>query len=397
MLDARKEMIKGVNLGGWLLMEGYLLGGINVAESVFKEKFKKIYGGIELKQFGRLFRDNFITEFDFRVISLMGANSVRVPFNYRLIENKPYSYSREGLDILRKTFSWARKYNLGVILDLHAACGAQNHDWHADSKGKALLWENKEYQKRTIALWEVLADKFKNEKSLIGYDVLNEPVLGDKSTDVLKKFYKVVIKHIEAIDKNHLIFLEGDIWAQRIDFLKDLIAPNIVISIHAYQPLNYTFNFSPFLKFPGKIDNALWNENKIRKSLESYFKFSLKNKVKIFAGEFGVNWRGGFWGELNWLASILNVFHEFGFGYTYWTYKAIANSLFPDGLYQSIPNNPYINRQGPLYGWDTYLALWRKERDNIVDFWRTKNFIPNKKIIAVLSKFFGETQQIIAR
>ena len=37
--------------------------------------------------------------------------------------------------------------------------------------------------------------------------------------------------------------MEGDIWAQQIDFLKDLISDNIQISIHTYRPLDYTFNF----------------------------------------------------------------------------------------------------------------------------------------------------------
>ena len=380
--------IKGVNLGSWLLMEGYILGGRNIAECSFKEQFKKIYGKNELEKFEASFRNTFIREIDFKNISRIGANSIRVPFNYRLIEKSPYSYFKEGFRYLEKVFRLAGKYKLGVILDLHAAAGSQNYDWHADSKGKALLWDRKEYRRRTFALWEVIVDRFKDEKALIGYDLLNEPVMGGRRVTILKKFYQELIERIRAIDKKSWIFLEGNVWAQQIDFLKDLINDNISISIHAYHPLNYTFNFTPFSRFPGKIDNVGWDKKKIYKYLEPYYKFSCKNKVPIFVGEFGINWRGGHWGELKWLEAILSAFGDFGFGYTYWTYKSIARNVFPDGLYQAISNSKYINREGPVYGWETYLDFWSKEKKDIVNFWRTENFTPNKELIAMLQKFF---------
>jgi aryl-phospho-beta-D-glucosidase BglC (GH1 family) len=280
-----------------------------------------------------------------------------------------------------------------VILDLHAAAGSQNCDWHADSAGRALLWDKKDYQQRTFALWERIVDRFKDEKALVGYDVLNEPVLGPRSITILKKFYQKLIKRIRSIDKKSWIFLEGNTWAQEIDFLKDLIDDNISVSIHTYLPLNYTFNFTPFYKFPGKIEGIAWDRKRIFKYLEPYYKFSLKNKVPIFVGEFGINWRGGFWGELKWLEAILSAYTEFGFGYTYWTYKSIARSMFPDGLYQSITNCKYINREGPILGWETWLEFWSKEKKDIINFWQTKNFTPNKELIAVLRKFFKKKEK----
>jgi aryl-phospho-beta-D-glucosidase BglC (GH1 family) len=385
---ALNRKIKGVNLGSWLLMEGYILGGRNIPESQFKESLKTLYGEKPLKEFERLFRDNFIKEEDFKNISLMGANAIRVPFNYRLIENSPFSYCEEGFSYLEKAFSWAEKYNLGIILDLHAAPGAQNCDWHSDSNGSALFWEEEEYRNRAISLWEKVVDRFKNEPSLLGYDVLNEPVLGKKDTDILKQFYRQLIKHVRAIDRKNTIFLEGDIWAQRINFLEDLIEENICISIHVYLPLDFTFNFTPFGKFPGNIKGEPWDDKAVYRYLEPYFVFSLKNKVKIYVGEFGINWRGGHWGELDWLESVLNSFEQFGFDYTYWTYKAIASYVFPDGLYQYIPNCKYISREGPVYGWENYIPLWEKEKESIVDFWQTKNFTPNQNIISTLNRFF---------
>lgn len=384
----KEKRLKGVNLGSWLLMEGYILGGRNIAESQFKESFKRVNGSKALSEFERLFRNNFITEEDFKNIAAIGANAVRIPFNCRLIEKKPFCCSTDKFSYFKKAFSLAHKYKLGIILDLHAAPGAQNEDWHSDCCDKSLFWNKAEYRERACLAWEALINEFKDEPSLVGYDVINEPVIGEKSSDIVKDFYQKAIKRIRAIDKEHTIFLEGDIWGQRIDYLKDLINENICISIHTYQPLNYTFNFTPFYRFPGQIDGVSWDKDRIKRYLEPYHIFSQKNKVRMYVGEFGINWRGGFWGELDYLRAVLMALESFGFDYTYWTYKAIAGHIFPDGIYQYLGNCDYVKREGPVFGWENYIYRWKKEKEKIVDFWQTKNFTPNEKIISVLKEFF---------
>jgi len=387
-MSLEMRTVKGVNIGSWLLMEGYILGGRNIAESAFKRRFEDVNGKRELETFSRLFRENFIQEDDFKNISALGARTVRLPFNCRLIESKPYCYDNKGIAYLKKALSWAKKYNIRIILDLHAAPGAQNEDWHADSNGKALLWEKKQYRQRMCALWEIVADACKDESALLGYDILNEPVIGKQSTDIVKHLYQQVMSRIRAIDTAHMIFLEGDIWAQRIDFLEELLTDNMCISIHTYAPLEYTFNFTPFYTFPGYDGNTLWNADRIRAYLEPYALFSRRHKVGIFVGEFGVNWRGGWWGESQYIKNMLAAFEEFEFGYTYWTYKAIAHHVFPDGIYQMLANGPYVKREGSFYGWENYIYNWKKDKKAIVDFWQTKNFTLNKTLSETLRTFF---------
>jgi len=370
--------IKGVNLGGWLMMEGYILGGRNIPEKEFKKNFKKINGEVELKDFENKFRENFIKKDDFKNISLICANTIRLPFNYRIIEN--------NIEYLEKALDLADEYNLKVILDLHAAIGSQNKDWHSDSAGEALLWKDKKYRLHTYKNWEFLADKFRNKKSLLGYDILNEPVLEDRS--ILKNFYSDLIKIIKKIDKSHIIFLEGNIWAQEIDFLKDLIEENVWISIHSYQPLNYVFNFVPLYKYPGKIDGVFWDKKRLYNYLKPYYIFSKKHNVKIYVGEFGINWRGGVFGEVDYLKDLLDIFEEFGFGYTYWTYKAVATYNFPNGIYQYLPNTKYISREGPIFGWENYIYNWKEKKEEIISFWDTSKFNPVKELIEVLKKYF---------
>lgn len=379
---------KGVNLGCWLLMEGYILGGRNIPEHAFKAAFADSNGPRALRDFERAFRATFITENDFANIAAMGATAIRLPFNARLVEPRPHVFADDGLRWLLTTLDAAHRHGLKVILDLHAAPGAQNHDWHSDSAGTALLWEDERCRERTVALWEYIADAVKAHPALHGYDVLNEPVVGRPRLPRLRSFYRTLVRRIKQIDPIHTIYLEGNIWSQQIDFLADLLDDGVAVSVHAYQPLSYTFNLTPRQRYPGSVDNEHWRRSKISAWLKPYADFSRKHTVEIYVGEFGINWRGGLYGEMQWLDDIMSEFDSHGFGYAYWTYKAVANSVFPDGIYQLVPNNPYVRREGPVYGWETYAAGWKKDRRAIIDTWKTERYTPLQDVITVLRKHF---------
>jgi len=366
--------LKGVNLGGWLMMEGYILGGRNIPESDFKRDLKKSLGAKELHRFEDLFYGNFIREEDFSLLAGHGVKLLRIPFHYKI----PLKYLKEAARL-------ANKYGLKVIFDMHAAPGAQNHDWHSDSGGKAALWSDQDNQEKTFALWENIAQEFKYDPAVIGYDLINEPVMpGPLGQSTLKLFYNTLIARIRAIDKRKVLYLEGDLWAQKIDFLRDLAAGGIALSIHLYQPHHYTLGLVPALKFPGTAPDGYWDAGVLRRHLDSYYDFSRSAAMPIFVGEFGVNWRGGYVGELSYLRAVVDILDEMGFDWTYWTYKAVAGHLFPDGLYQYVADDKYVARCAVDPGWGTYARHWRRSREKIVDFWRTGNYTPNSKLIDVL-------------
>ncbi len=378
----RPVSLRGVNVGGWLLMEGYILQSLNIAQKVFKKDFVKTLGAKELLKFEKVFRDNFIQESDFKTIKNLGFNVVRVPFHYDLIEKKAYQYDVTGLSYLDKALSWAKKYKLWVILDLHAACGAQNHDWHSDSTGDARLWQNRSFQKRTVALWGFLANRYKGEECIAGYDLLNEAVT--KNVKQLNNFYQECISRIRSADKNHIIFVEGNNWATDLHCLDDFEDDNLALSVHFYEPLNFTFNFEPHLRYPKSVKNGIWNKGIVKKILLNHKGVSKKRKRPIFVGEFGVNARQGLFGETKWLEDTLSCFNELGFHWTYWTFKAVKNSVFPDGIFSYLPNAPWIQRHGPKMGWDNYKFLWKHKQKDIVSSWKSDFFTGNDEVLKVL-------------
>lgn len=379
--SGKRIELRGFNLGGWLMMEGYILYAPNIAERVFKDKFKQALGVTALEEFETSFRDNFVQETDFENIASLGFNCVRLPFNHKLIEKEPFSYSKEGLSYLEKAIGWARKYGIWVILDLHAAPGSQNGDWHSDSTGEVELWKNPSNIERTIKLWTFLANRFKDEETVAGYDILNEPIV---AAGELNKFYQDLVKEIRKVDKNHIIFLEPVNWAQDLDVLEKPKDENLAFSIHFYQPLEFCFNtksvpvypFKDYLYKKGMEDNI--------KHLKNCFTISQKLKVPILVGEFGVHGRSNASGEMDYVRDLIKLFNELDFHWTYWTYKAVKNTTFPDGLYQYTENPEWINRQDPSLGWDNYIRLWPTHKTQIINSWKPKSFIINSKLSDVL-------------
>lgn len=376
----RKVYLRGVNLGAWLLMEGYFLHGRNFAEHIFKKEFARHNSQKELKNFTRAYRKNFIAYQDIKRIKKMGANCVRLPFNYRLIANdKAWNY-------LDQAIKWCKKADIYCILDLHAAPGAQNVDWHSDSDGRARLWSQKKFQRQYLGIWRRIACRYKNETTIAGYDLINEPV--PKNPKVLAKFYRRIVKEIRKVDKNHILFLEAHNYGQELKVLGKPPAKNIVYSIHVYQPINFTFNFQPHLRYPGIIDGRRWDRNEVRSYIVHYHELAEKWQVPIFVGEFGVNYRSPrYSGELRYLRDVLESFRKFGFHWTYWSYKAVANVLYPDGIWQYLPDAPWIKREGPILGWENFYSLWKPLKKQISASWKTEKFTENKYLSKLLSKY----------
>jgi len=271
---------------------------------------------------------------------------------------------------------------------MHAAPGCQNQDWHADSDGKAGLWTDSKSREMFFNLWEMLADEFKEEDAVAGYDILNEPVIKTPGAGkTLRDFYVKAVRRIRKIDKNHIIFLEGNIWSQVLEHIGEPFAKNLSYSVHFYHPLEFTFNFEKGLRYPGRMFAERWDISMLNRRLEAYRGYSSKWDVPIFVGEFGVNSRDGFYGELKWVEDILKCFNEHKFHWTYWTYKAIANSVFPDGIYRYLGNLLWVNRQGPVYGFENFYTLWESHKKEITKSWETPNFTKDKQLLNLLASF----------
>ena len=238
----------GFGLGGWLLPEGYMWG-IRTLDRPwqFEEAIEDLIGPDDAAEFWRRYHENYVTEPDLRAMAAMGVNSVRPALLASRLMPKdqpvsgPYAFSDDGFRILDSLVAWSTRYRVGIIWDMHGAPGAQNAENIADSDGEARLWTEPDvYWPRLTALWRRIAERYAGNPYIIGYDLLNEPLLrryeGIDEAD-LRTLYVRLTRAIREVDPNGIIFIEGDDWAQNFRMLEPVDwDPHLVLAFHSYPP-----------------------------------------------------------------------------------------------------------------------------------------------------------------
>lgn len=264
---------KGLVLSGWLIPEAYGIRLNDVhyrhlnAYSDLRDNVVALIGATNAAAFWDAFESNIVTEADIAHFAALGFNSVRVPFNYRTLSPEASNgvYDAAGFAKLDKMISWCKTNNMSVLLDMHALPGGQSHDAYADPEasywyydnasgkwlehGIAVFWEsNADYfaqtgrtpafnKQRAADIWKEIATRYKDEKAIIGYEIMNEPYFYSSSgvtTQDLRNALIQITSAIRAEDTNHTIYVEGNLFAEYIDGLTPLWDSNMVVSFHRY-------------------------------------------------------------------------------------------------------------------------------------------------------------------
>jgi endoglucanase len=267
-----KVILRGFGLGCWLLPEGYMWGIRKIDRPwQFEKAIKDLIGVEDAKEFWRLFHENYLTESDIVAMKLWGANSLRIPLLASVLQpregqpnNPPYNYSQNGFDLLDRLVKWCNKYDIGIIWDLHGAPGGQNAENISDSDGEARLWTEKEkYWPMCIELWYKIAERYRNEKCIIGYDLLNEPLLiryNNISPKLLRELYIQLTDTIRTVDSKGIIFIEGDDWAQTFDFLEPMNwDKHLSMAFHSYPPTSNQEALGRWDALRKKYNIPLWH------------------------------------------------------------------------------------------------------------------------------------------
>src|SRR5258707_9318609 len=122
--DGKPLLLKGINLGNWLLPEGYMFKFKTTnSPRLIQAAINELIGEDEARKFWKTYRDNYIARADISFIKQSGFNSVRVPFSYRLFVSNGSVPRLEGpgYELLDRVVEWCRREGLYVILDMHAA------------------------------------------------------------------------------------------------------------------------------------------------------------------------------------------------------------------------------------------------------------------------------------
>lgn len=307
-------LLLGWGLGNWLLCEGYMWG---MGEFARFDRPRRIEEPLELltgekyaARFWKSFRERYVAEADLALMAEMGYNSIRVPISARLfLEDAPQPrFKEEGFRLLDGLLDGCEKYGLYAFIDLHAAPGGQtgaNIDDSVDDLCRLFI-DDAQYEKG-LALWEALAERYRDRWIVGGYDLLNEPIRpvrfeGDTDLDGyeprLRQFYAEVIRRIRLHDQRHIIALEGIHWATDTGIFDRVWDDNMVMQFHRYG-------------CPPDIS-----------SLQEHLEVARRLNVPLWLGETGEN-------TMAWLSAMAPLAFRMGISLSLWPWKKMGRDNCP--------------------------------------------------------------------
>lgn len=165
--------IRGVNLGGWLVLERWMTPSVFVGLTVEDEySLCAELGEAAARKRLEKHRATFITERHMKQIKALGLNAVRVPVGYWLFEDVD-GFIGGSDKYLDRLFVWAEKYGLDVLLCLHGAPGSQN-GWDHSGRAGTISWGRSTLQ-QTLQCIDAICRRYGQHQRLYGIELLNEP------------------------------------------------------------------------------------------------------------------------------------------------------------------------------------------------------------------------------
>jgi hypothetical protein len=306
----QKIMLRGVGLGNWMLPEGYMwrFGGEGDRPRKIEKIVSDLIGPENAAKFWREYRAQFITEKDIQRIAQLGFNSVRPSMNARLFlsEGENPVYQDEGFELLDNLIRWCKASGIYVVVDMHAAPGGQTGQNIDDSiNDEPRLFMDARNQDRLVALWVKLAERYKDEPTVAAYDLLNEPLPERTGAEVkyknqLEPLYQRITKAIRAVDKKHIITIEGANWANDWSVFTRPFDDNLVYQFHYY----------------------CWDDPTQLKGIGQYLAARQRLGAPVWVGETGEKDDTIYWGTTDY-------FEANNIGWSFWPWKKMATRNTP--------------------------------------------------------------------
>lgn len=358
--------LKAVLLEGWLMWNGTLWGAGLTSETKITQRLEKMAGKEQTELFRTAIYDHFITEKDIEMIAEIGLNTVRVPFNHTILEDKNplEDYSARGWKYLDNLMTWCERYNIYVVLDFHSLPGGQGA--FVSDPEFINVWHSEEHQQRTVDIWKAIANRYKDRQIVAGYDLINEPdaPTGKNLVDLQKR----IISEIRKVDKLHMIILEGGNFSSDFSMYDSPLDGNQVYGFHTY--------------------NFFTDETDV-KNLEKLSELAKKQNVPLWNGEFGAH-------KLSWIEDQLELYENPKFpinGWTFWPWKRVSeNSNRYRDLAKIIPGDDWkevAKGISDLFGPSNKITpeFTKKAMDSFIEAVKAENIVYDTEVKDLLKKY----------
>ena len=308
-------VLHGFGVGEWTNTEAYMLEWPDGnGKYLWYYGYTRIHSTLDTlmgedaaAQYWQTWQTNVITEADVAKWQSWGVNAVRFSINYHWLSPSDGVYLDSGWQWIDQFVAWCKAHNIYVILCMHAAPGGQNPELMSDTPdGRPHLWTEPDiYQPWTIHLWQAIAERYANEPTVAGYDLLDEPLLSESKPlsggATVRSFYVQATAAIRSVDTNHIIFACGTGWCGSTSGVRAILPPwdkNMVLVFHKY-----------------------WDRNDLA-SIHGYLAIRHNYNLPLLNGETGENTNA-------WAKGMASLLAKHEVGWMWWTYKKVNQKAEP--------------------------------------------------------------------
>lgn len=198
--DWGNEKVRGLNIGGWLLLEPWITPSI--FENVDPDGSKGIVDEYTLtktlgaeqayNQYLKSHWETWCTWADFKKIADSGFNMVRIPIGFWAYDNSNTPYASGAAPFLDAAIDWARSTGLKVLIDLHGAPGSQNGFDNSGQKMDKPTWTQGDTVAKTLSVLNTIQSKYGSgqyDDVVAGIQLLNEPLTPSLDLNTVRQFY----------------------------------------------------------------------------------------------------------------------------------------------------------------------------------------------------------------
>ena len=342
--DGATVSLRGYNVGGFLNMENFLTGYPGT-ESQQRGALLRALGEERYELFFDRFLAAFFSDGDAAYLASLGMNHIRLPMNYLHFEDddRPFELKDAGFRLIDRVVEICARNGLYVILDLHALPGCQNQHWHSNNPTNyAFFWQHRHFQDRVVNIWEKLAERYKGNATVAGYNLMNEP--GDPDGTRIKPIYDRIVAAVRAIDPDHIIFLDGNRYATEFTCFEGApLYDNTVYSAHDYKMPGMSYG-GPY---PGTTRGVYFDKSVVEETFLKRTEFMRKTGTPIWIGEFGpvfTNEPARDEQKYQLLADQLDIYNAHGASWSMWAYKDLGS----EGVVSASPDSPWMRRIAPV-------------------------------------------------
>jgi aryl-phospho-beta-D-glucosidase BglC (GH1 family) len=252
----------------------------------------------------------------FKKIAAAGFNSVRIPVRWsaHADEAPPYRIDPKFFERVDWAIDQALKNHLIPVVNMHHYM--------------ELFAEPDKHSERFLALWQQIAEHYKDYPPELALELLNEP--NDKLTaDKWNKLLDEAVKVVRRSNPTREIVI-GPVGWNGIGDLPTLVLPegdrHLIVTVHYYSPFQFTHQGAEWAgaeaqKWLGnKWTGAKAEQQAVLLDLDKAITWAVEHQRPLYLGEFGAYSKADMESRARWTAFVADEALKLKMGFAYWEF-----------------------------------------------------------------------------